>query len=410
MKTQMIYLLILTLLITSCAGYGGDGPVVPDSTGTTGLCEQSDSGDYVSWGTYDMVIARDGSEWEIVPRRSAEATWGYHLNAVKLLEVSPGQNCIRISKISVQSNGDLAVDIEIEHPYDNAAYTGFDVRGIIMFPSSQYIPDNDVRIEAGLGPLGQWSYRFASYRRGDAELMNADGYTTLWSPEKVSDQKFLYELEEGFPIFGYYEGTMASGDELGVLNGFKRYYTNETRHMFEAGKTQTRTFIIRPPEQGPIYASYAVYAHWAEPLVIPVTNPVTDFGPEANSAMPYEFYVEQIGPYDFDTPKKIRGNNVIWHIKTWEFPPLDWYFLTSDLMGGGTSYPFSVETADDVCPDCYRITTLTPEYGQLHEQFPGTFPVICRINYDHDNLQKTPNLGVDYYILWLDIEPLDDQW
>ena len=66
--------------------------------------------------------------------------------------------------------------------------------------------------------------------------------------------------------------------------------------MFEAGATVSRTFIIRPPDQRADQASYSVYAHWWPATNIPVVDPETDFPPEANSALPYEFYITQDAP------------------------------------------------------------------------------------------------------------------
>jgi hypothetical protein len=112
-----------------------------------------DYGTNIPWGYYDLEIARDGSYAHIIPNRTVNWRWGIHLNAVKLLEQDPCTKCISTSNVHKLPNGDVSVDITITHPYKNPMYTGFDVRGIIMFPASQYIPDQELREKAGIGYL-----------------------------------------------------------------------------------------------------------------------------------------------------------------------------------------------------------------------------------------------------------------
>ena len=415
MKTSIIAVILCALICIGCSGAGALNSVVPEPDGQPQAITQhtehaADAARWITWGVCQLVIARDGSGYSVTPERSADAYWGYHLNAVKLLEVSPGQNCIKISKIELLANSDLAVDISITHPYNNPVYTGFDVRGIIMFPSSQWLKDPELVEYLGWN-YGNWHWRWASCRKGDAELMNPDGYTTIWAPYygNYYYPENYYELEEGFPIFGYYQGKMASGDDIGTVNGFKYYYSNETRHMFEAGKTVTRTFIIRPPEQGPIEATYSVYAHWVEPLEIPVTDPAKDFGPEANSPLPYEFRIEQIGPIDMDAPPEVRAQNLLWHIKYWHFGIESWNPGGSDLLASGTCGPSFTESFDK-CPDCYMIQSFTTSYCLFPDYLPGTMAVLFSLAIDNDGSPFAPHLATDYYIAWLDFEACDGEW
>jgi hypothetical protein len=408
MRTTWIYLALLLILLPACSSPGADAPTTAISPDLT--AQQAEmSGGYVCWATCDFVIARDASEWEVIPGRGADASWGYHLNAVKLLEVSPGKNCINIWKIKLLPSGDLAVDISITHPYNDPCYTGFDVRGIIMFPSSQFLPDNELRAGGGMEPLVVTDW-FASHRKGDAELVNPDGYTTIWSPYQVSDQKHKFELEEGYPIFGYYHGRMASGDHVGTINGFKRYYTHKNRHMFQPGYTVTRTFIIRPPAEGPIQASYAVYAHWAPPSVYPVKNPALDFPSEANSPLPYEFWIEQVGPIKPDTPQEVQAESLLWHIKYWHFGIDTWWDIHVDLLGcgysGGNQY---LVEAFDKCPDCYQETTFDTDYCSIPDILPGTWPVVFLLKVIYKKYDHYWPVATDYYIAWLDIEACDDE-
>lgn len=83
----------LILAVIGCASGSGNEAIVPDVVDPDGhLASAPDpsltDGRWGCWGVYDMVIARDGLSWSIAPNRTAETYWGYHLNAVKLLEVS----------------------------------------------------------------------------------------------------------------------------------------------------------------------------------------------------------------------------------------------------------------------------------------------------------------------------------
>jgi hypothetical protein len=417
MKAPWILVLILLCLIPACSARLPSDAVAPATPGDLEVREASSNGGDVCWGTCDFVIARDGSEWEVIPKRSADATWGYHLNVVKLLEVSPGNNCINIWKIKLLPGGDLAVSISITHPYNDPCYTGFDVKGIIMFPASQYMIDPGL-FECVFGEPydGPWGYRFASYRKGDAELMNPDGHTMIWAPDKRSRQEYYFEIEDAdLPILQYYPGRMASGEDIGTINGFKTYYTHKNRHMFQPGYTVTRTFIIRPPAEGPIHASYAVYAHWAPPSVYPVKNPAVDFPPEANSPIPYEFRIEQVGPIDSDAPFEVQAQSLLWHIKYWHWGPYsgaeDWMPGTwTDLLLGSNGGGIHLEEAFDICPDCYRTEQWFIACYDCYE-LPGTVPVVFFYSVRPPGWKSTqPILATANYIAWLHLEACDGEW
>jgi len=413
MRTTWIYLALLLILLPACSSVARDAPSTPTSPDLAAQQAQS-AARYVCWGVWDLVIARDGSEYSIIPMRSAEAAdyyWGYHINAVKLLEVSPGKNCINIWKIKLLPGGDLAVSISITHPYNDPCYTGFDVKGIIMFPSSQLISDPEIYENRYGKPPSTWFMRFASYRKGDAELMNPDGHTIIWAPDRQERQQWQFELEEGYPIFGYYKGRMASGEDIGVINGFKTYYTHQNRHMFQPGYTVTRTFIIRPPAEGPIQASYAVYAHWAPPSVYPVKNPAVDFPPEANSPIPYEFRIEQVGPIDPDAPDEVDAESILWHIKYWHFGIEQDAEGWRDLLNGSYGSGFiQLEQAFDICPDCYRTNKFHLYWEEFEDFLPGTLPVVFFLEIDPDGKMYNGCLATAYYIAWLDIEACDGEW
>jgi hypothetical protein len=305
------------------------------------------------------------------------------------------------------------MDVSLTHPYPGyPQYTGFDVRGIIMFPSSQYYPDDELRLKAGYNPYqGPWHHRFAWSEKGDAELMNPDGWTTIYAPDFDNDfYMYYYPLQDGYPIFDYYKGKYASGENLGTINAFIRFYSNENRHMFEVGKTVTRTYIIKPPASGPIQASYAIYAHWAEPLKMPVTNPAQDFGPDANSPMPYDFQVIQDGVIDPDAPNHEQAKHLIWHIKTWSIPMKYW---TADMVDLPYLHPEGepFQNHPNGQPDDYLMPGINVEsYAHIPGGTPGKWPVLFRLFIHDPEIPSGPWLGMDWYILDVDIGVLDGNW
>jgi len=368
---------------------------------------KQDCGSYIPWGFYNFEIGRDGTYGHVRPDRTASAFYGYHLNAVKFLETDPCANCVGVDNIFLTPEGNVSVDVSITHPFTNPAYTGFDVMGIIMFPSSQILLDEDMRAEVGFEPWGgDIFYRIASSEKGDAELVNTEGWTLLWAPDA---KNYTMWTETGFPIFEYYEGKFASGENLGTLNSFIRYHSNENRHMFEAGKTVTRTYIIKPPAVGPIEASYAVYAHWSEPDVMPVNDPATDFPLIANSSLPYELEIWQEGAIDPDAPSEVKGESIHIHMKHWGVIPLyKWDLTAKDYIGSQAEWAF--EPYPDGDPDEYWPTGFG--YGWYYlmpDPFPGTWPFVIRITQnDPDPFGPLPS--ATWWMMDVEFGELDGQW
>jgi hypothetical protein len=297
-----------------------------------------------------------------------------------------------------------------------------------MFQASQLFPDNDLLVRAGYNPWhpdkpGDFQQRYSSYLKGDPELMNPDGYTTIFAPDQKYDN---YEMGEGLPIFEYYEGRYATGDNLATINAYRNFYTNEERHMFEVGKSATRTYIIRPPDVGPVIeASYAVYAHWAPPSEVPVGDPLTDFPQEANSPMPYEFRVYQTEIIDPDADYQYIMDCIHWYIKSWNFDHSNWWVNSENLMNlgsvGGYLTPIPGGQADEYWlgrpPENHGDFPLEP-YFVLNEiepeTFPGVWPVICDIVVFHPD-DPWPGgyggpLGEEFFIAKIEFKENDGEW
>jgi hypothetical protein len=430
MSLRLTMLLALMLGVLGCATGVGHDVVAPGVVGPDGQLASSPDpsltqGRWGCWGIYDLEIACDGSYVNVVPDRSATVRWGYHLNAVKFLEEHPCTTCFRTGNLRVLPNGDVSIDVTLEHPWpdteENRYCTGFDVRGIVMFKASQLIPDNDLRIRAGLAPWhpddpGYWKWRYSSSEKGDPELMNPDGWTQIFAPDAKQNE---FDLDEGFPV-EYYRGRYATGEDLASINAYRHFWTNETRHMFEVGKSATRTYIIRPPAVGPVIeASYAVYAHWAPPSVVPVVDPATDFPPQANSSLPYEFRIYQTRVFDPDPP----GTNGIftrWYVKTWSIGREHWLATNTDLMYlqplGGGLFPvpggepdeyWATMTEDDdgdwPCQAYYDLNEMEPD------TFPGSWPFVARLEILDPNVHLY-YLSADYYISHMEFEENDGEW
>jgi hypothetical protein len=406
---------VMLILLCGCArsisgGTAFPSPISPNNLITASSTPASAHGQSLIWGLYDLEIARDGSYANVSRNRYANAAWGVHLNAVKFLEKSPCTNCLSVSNVHLLYDGNLSVDISITHPFNNPTYTGFDVRGIIMFPATQLFPDNELRIQNGMDPLGDWKTRWSSADKGGAELVNAEGWTTFWAP----DEKWLLNhTDTGYPIFGYYPGKYASGQNLSTLNPFRRFHSTSVRHMFGAGNTVTVTYIIRPPATGPIEASYAIYAHWAPPVKTPVTNPANDFGPEANSPLPYEFWVTQDGPIDPD--KADHGTSdaaypLHFHIKTWDLSSEYWDGALFDIiydaaMGVPVFAPHPSGQPDDYDIQGFHTKGLEKIAGALPGKWPYIFRLKAFMDSNHQELA-----GQDWLLVNVDIDKPDGIW
>jgi hypothetical protein len=266
-----ILLMLLIAVITGCAR----DPVVPPSKSVEQPVLRANAdvweGPYHLWSEHTFYINENHDKIDAVPRRQGRL----HLNALKFLE-SYCEDCVKI--ISIYNNGDGTVDlaVKITHPFPgHPEYTGFDVKGIVMFNGSE------VNEETQPGhPLWPQPFRMSWRELGDPELLNADGYTHRWSP--------WYDSGSDKPIFKYWAGKHSSGTPTANINGFLYFYSNEERHMFECDESVTRTYHISLPP-GPVVVGYAVEACWEPPTVTPVVNPATDFPFSANQPEAYHF-------------------------------------------------------------------------------------------------------------------------
>jgi hypothetical protein len=232
---------------------------------------------YTLWGEWTFYFNEAHDQVDVVPKRAGR----FHLNALKFLEEYCA-DCLEITNIKGNGDGTINLTVKITHPFpDNPEYTGFDVKGILMFDGSQknlyhskhYFP---------YGTLSNPSYFISSWAKlGDPEVLNADGYTVRWSP-------WWHETGSELPIFNYWEGKYAKGTPSSNVNAYLNFYTSEERHIFTVDGSVERTYHIALPP-GSITAGYAVEAHWVPPDVTPVTDPINDIPISANQMEPFNF-------------------------------------------------------------------------------------------------------------------------
>jgi hypothetical protein len=280
MRNTVLAVIFLTAVV-GCAREAS-APISPPLEGLSqAVLAQEPDDNHQLWGEWLFVIDSVNERVDVVPRREAR----FHLNALKFLE-SYCQNCLQIT--GIKNNGDSTIDltVQITHPFNGfPQYTGFDVKGIIMFNGSYEYPNHDQDDDVdhkGWTHLPNPYFSVSWRLMGDPELLNADGYTPRWSPQ--------YDSGSDLPIFNYWKGKFASEGPFADLNAFLNFYSQEERHMFSVNSSVSRTYKIWLPPGQPVIAGYAVEACWEPPSVMPVTNPLEDFPVTANQTEAYRFH------------------------------------------------------------------------------------------------------------------------
>ena len=287
----VVLLIVGTFLLISCSSTGPTVPTGQDLTRPTEISE--DSASRWIWGNWTMQIPSDHSSIEVVPVRSADK----HFNVKMLLEQTPCDNCLWVSKFQNNGDGTISIDITIRHPYPtNDYFTGFDVRGIVYTSTSYTVMPPD--------EPDFWNYyHIPALETGDLEVLNPDGYTSAFSP-------FMNNPHQYPPICKYQEGgdlggTFDEDDEQFLYDNefwpYKCYYSSEERRYFAANAVLTQTYNIALPP-GEWEFGYSVDACWAPPTNVPVTDVVADFPPQANTLLHYRVEMEISGPLVGLTP------------------------------------------------------------------------------------------------------------
>jgi hypothetical protein len=124
----------------------------------------------------------------------------------------------------------------------------------------------------------------------EGELVNADGYTTLFNNATL-----------GNGLEGYYKGKLATASTPPTtLNGFKRYVTDDpsnTRNAFFIGDDiVVNNKIDMPDPAKPWVFGYAVDACWTQPTNKPVHDPMADYPISTNCPEAWKIEVQDLGP------------------------------------------------------------------------------------------------------------------
>ena len=264
--------LLTTLIMLIAVGCSSPIPIAPDldsqSLDVTRPVEQTYDERYRLWGEWTLYFPESHDRVEVIPHRESRV----HVNVLKWLE-EDCSDCLEI--LYVQNNGDSTIDmaVQIRHPKpDKPEFTGFDVKGIVMFNGSYEMQT--------LEPFFPWPdpFRISWREYGDPEVLNADGYTVRWCP--------TYESGSDLPLLNYWPGKYSMGTPTANINAYLDFYTTEERHIFNVYGTKTRTYHIYLPT-GPVAAGYAVEACWMPPDNYPVSDPIDDFPVSANQEDPY---------------------------------------------------------------------------------------------------------------------------
>ncbi len=273
-------LMVLILLIGCSSGGNLNQPMLPDmenhpqdlhaAEDSHITTDQRFSAGHGLW-SYNLVsVDAQKMVAEIIPVRQVSTHW----NILSWLEQGPCTDCLKITGITPSGNGTLFIDIEISHPFPSQNLTGFDVRGIAMFDGSYYFSGS--------------SLTTPDRSLGDGELVNPDGYTTLYN----------YSTAGSGPdgLQGYIKGNFATWmSPDAMLNGYRRFISTDaanTRNAFYSGDSITMTYEIDMPDSWLVFG-YAVDANWSPPIEKPVDDPMNDFGPEANCPEPWKIVITE---------------------------------------------------------------------------------------------------------------------
>lgn len=263
-------LVLATFILAGCStgsvvtSPGAAPPLVENNR----ISEHKDPGHFL-WLYNNIYISEDRTEWEIVPMRIVESHW----NVLKWLEQGPCTDCFKLVAVNPTGAGTLNVDVEISHPFSLSNLTGFDVRGIAIFEGSHTFP------ESGLV--------MSDRTQGNGQLINPDGYTSLYNPSTAGSGPAGMQ---GY-ISGRFEGQFPDA----TLNGYMRHISPgsaNTRNALYAGTAMIVTYEVDMPDGGFVFG-YAVDASWAPPDIKPVTDPMTDFPPEANCPEPWKIEITE---------------------------------------------------------------------------------------------------------------------
>ena len=360
----MALLTLAVFIVLGCNS--GPGPTAPpadpwitqqnDTTGSTRML----------WGLYNFYVNEDHTEVRVEPRRNAQ----FHFNAVGLIDLIDPAN-LTVDSWSLEPDGTIKANIKVIHPMDSdlTIYTGFDVRGIVMFPSVNTFPEFDITTP-GVYP-------------GEAAFLNPDGYTRRWNS---------VEYSEFNKPFSYIDGSMIKSGTGNLctttVNPYRTFHNDLNRRYFKPGTDETLEYHLSFPP-GPMVFAYALDASWG--LVLKVdTNPdgqpqfiPGSFPNTCNSVEPYQItLIETIGNLECSLAEYAGGSTSLSVVVN------DWQGDAEVFLGA-----ISIEAPDlfDGTVDHYK-----KDNGEYHTYYrfqvpntkqvlPGFYPAMLAIELDQNN-------------------------
>ena len=300
---MFIYLTALLACLAVVLGGCGESsdPMTPDSGLPAARSIGRPGAGCMLLGYYNFILNDDHTEIAVEPARTVQ----WHLNALGIIE-KVASNSIKIIDIYIYADKSFTVAINLLSPLsDYPEYTAFDVRGIVMLPSSLDFP--------GLGLTAP-----TPFFPGPA-LLNSEGYTRRWNPTEFSEGVVPFKYKDGKLIP---KGMGAKCDSL--VNPFRNFYTNEERHYFMAGGGVTQHYHLAFPPKKMIFG-YAVDASWGDPTenLSPKGKPTEipgSFRISANSVEPYAIkLIDTEGMMKCSLGEYAAGdNNVTFEVDDWQ--------------------------------------------------------------------------------------------
>ena len=305
---------------------------------------------HMLWGQYKLYFNAAHDEVSVSKKRNGQI----HLNALKFLE-SDCDDCLTVYPPHNNGDGTIDLKVKIKHPfYGFPQYTGFDVKGIVIFDGSLVLDSGPPDTGDCFPPLFRVSWK----EMGDPEVLNPDGYSYRWN--------LWWDSGNAAPIFNYYQGMYSKGEPNAHLNAYLDFYTHDERHMFSSIGEVERTYTIWLPPGEEVTAGYSIDACWEPPTVTPVTDPLNDFPPSANQSEPYHFNLvvnegQPITSCQEDTHYNCDKLRI--EIQQWDKFTINEVSLVLEDPGLGES------PIQDVCGDEYP-----DSYGIVYGQYPYCDP------------------------------------
>ena len=291
------WLILFTLVLALCGCSNAHDAIAPSNNGDASIRPANivlAQPHRWNWGTWLFYIDQTHTRLQILPWRESNL----HYNVTSFVEGPPCPTCLATGPVQPQGDGTLKIDVTLKHPFPGMPYyTGFDVRGVVIFPATRHwlLDSNDFHLRAYIP--GEWDdptpytdFAFSRAENGGGQLLNADGYSYYFSPRFPEVKKP--------PICNYEKGKFATGsdDELdSTVNPYLQFHNIDERRIFTCDGVITRTYHIQPP-QGAFKFGYVVDASWVPPTKTPVTDPATDFPDMANAEDGYTLGVQQVKP------------------------------------------------------------------------------------------------------------------